>query len=109
MLQKHSNNGIAVVEVRIIEASVTIATAHAQRKYEDDEKKRNFIEFAETAAIGRALSILGGMICRPGKGNQFSDAGDVADAPAAAKASKDSGKAQKEAKNPGKAKDCFQG
>lgn len=96
-------NGIAVVEVRIIEASVTIATAHAQRKYEDDEKKRNFIEFAETAAIGRALSILGYDL-PPGKGNQFSDAGDVADAPAAAKASKDSGKAQKEAKNPEKPK-----
>lgn len=91
-------NGIAVVEVQIIEASITIATAHAQRKYEDDEKKRNFIEFAETAAIGRALSILGYDL-PPGKGNQFSDASDVADAPAAAKSSKNSGKTQKDDKN----------
>lgn len=72
--------GIATVKVEVIEADVVISTAHAQRRYSDDERRRNFVECAETAAVGRALSILGYDL-PPGAGNQFSDSADVADAP----------------------------
>lgn len=72
--------GIATIKVEIIEADVIISTAHAQRRYDDDEKRRQFVECAETAAIGRALSILGYDL-PPGEGNQFGDIRDIADAP----------------------------
>lgn len=74
-------NGGATFRVEIYESDALIAVAHARRSFSDEEKRRNFVECAETAAIGRALSILGYDL-PPGEGNHFSDVKDMAEAPA---------------------------
>lgn len=53
-------NSFAVMQCVITdEAGNVLATSHARRQYQEDEVKRQFLECAETAAVGRALSLLG--------------------------------------------------
>ncbi len=74
-------NGGATFRIEIYESDALIAVAHARRVFNEEEKRRNYVECAETAAIGRALSILGYDL-PPGEGNHFSDVKDMAEAPA---------------------------
>lgn len=49
----------AVVKVEVIDDGNILADAHARRAWRDDDAGQFFLESAETAAVGRALSILG--------------------------------------------------
>lgn len=53
-------NSFAVMQCVVTdEAGNVLSTSHARRQYQEDEMKRQFLECAETAAVGRALSLLG--------------------------------------------------
>lgn len=54
------NERFAIMHAKVLdETGNVLASGHAKRFYQDDEVRQYFLEAAETAAVGRALNLLG--------------------------------------------------
>ena len=71
----------AVVQCQIVDMSdQVLSVAHARRQWADSDIGRQFVEYAETAAVGRALSLLG-FDLPPEKSKDLNDGRVVSEAP----------------------------